>query len=85
MTIPSFFKKILSKNKLLFLALILTSAFASLDGVISPYIIGKITNTLSQRKFNDIPKILLLYLGLMLFFEYKFLSLATLLGKTYQI
>lgn len=72
MTIPSFFKKILSKNKLLFLALILTSAFASLDGVISPYIIGKITNTLSQRKFNDIPKILLLYLGLMLFLNISF-------------
>lgn len=72
MTIPSFFKNILSKNKLLFLALILTSAFASLDGVISPYIIGKITNTLSQRKFNDIPKILLLYLGLMLFLNISF-------------
>lgn len=72
MTITSFFKKLLIKNKFLFFTLITTSAFASLDGIISPYIIGKITNTLSQKNFNDIPRILILYLVLMLFLNISF-------------
>lgn len=46
-SISFFFKKLIAKNKLLFLAMVITSAFASLDGIISPYVIGKITNTLS--------------------------------------
>ena len=72
MTITSFFKKLLIKNKFLFFTLITTRAFASLDGIISPYIIGKITNTLSQKNFNDIPRILILYLVLMLFLNISF-------------
>lgn len=71
-SISSFFKKLIAKNKLLFLAMVITSAFASLDGVISPYVIGKITNTLSQKHFSEIPKILLLYLLMMLFLNVSF-------------
>lgn len=52
--------------------MVITSAFASLDGVISPYVIGKITNTLSQKHFSEIPKILLLYLLMMLFLNVSF-------------
>lgn len=72
MAIISFFKKLIVKNKFLFLAMLITSFFASLDGIISPYIIGKITNTLSQKHFSDIPGILLLYLLMMLFLNVSF-------------
>lgn len=72
MTIASFFKQILAKNKLLCFFTVIFSALAALDGIISPYIIGKITNTLSQRHFNDIPRILIFYLCLMLFLNINF-------------
>ena len=37
----SFFKKLVTENKALFLVTVLTSAFTALDGIISPYIICK--------------------------------------------
>ncbi len=72
MTLTSFFKRLVSKNKALFLATIITSTFSALDGIISPYIIGQITNTLSQKRFSNIPKVLVLYLCLMLFLNINF-------------
>lgn len=68
----SFFKKLVTENKALFLVTVLTSAFTALDGIISPYIIGRVTDTLSQKHFDNIPKILLLYLCLMLFLNFNF-------------
>ncbi len=53
-SISSFFKKLIAKNKLLFLAMVITSAFASLDGVISPYVIGKITNADCKINLNTL-------------------------------
>ena len=68
----SFFKKLVTENKALFLVTVLTSAFTALDGIISPYIIGRVTDILSQKHFDNIPKILLLYLCLMLFLNFNF-------------
>lgn len=76
-----FFKKLVTENKALFLVTVLTSAFTALDGIISPYIIGRVTDTLSQKHFDNIPKILLLYLCLMLFLNFNFYLWQFLGGK----
>lgn len=61
-----FFKFLFSGHRTLWLGITLASAITSLDGIVSPYIIGAVTNILSQRQFGQLPRILVLYLLLFL-------------------
>lgn len=61
-----FFKFLFSRHRTLWLGITLASAITSLDGIVSPYIIGAVTNILSQRQFGQLPRILVLYLLLFL-------------------
>lgn len=62
----NFFKYLYPHKKILWLGIIVASGLTSLDGIVSPYIIGTLTNTLMAKNFNRVPQILVLYLILFL-------------------
>lgn len=62
----NFFKYLYPHKKLLWFGIIIAGGLTSLDGIVSPYIIGTLTNILMAKHFNRVPQILVLYLVLFL-------------------
>ncbi len=74
------FHQLFSGHLLIWCLLIVASGVTSLDGIISPALIGQLTNTLTQRHYQQIPMVLLIFaLGMALtnvsFFIWKYLWL----------